>query len=88
MVFESLFEIYLLNLLLTLAMFLVLTFRAWIEFKNFKLMWRELEWRRTREAVAKLLEEERGLFEGSRDGEELYRILCRIFEVESREDGG
>ena len=40
---DELYNIYVLNLLVTLAMFLVLTFRAWIEMKNYKIMWKELE---------------------------------------------
>ena len=40
-------EIYILNLILTLGMFVVLIFRAWIEFENYRMMWKELEWRQT-----------------------------------------
>lgn len=36
-------EIYILNLVLTLGMFVVLIFRAWIELKNYRMMWKELE---------------------------------------------
>ena len=34
----ELWSIYVLNLLLTLGMFVVLVFRAWIELKNFKVI--------------------------------------------------
>jgi len=36
----ELFDIYVLNLAITLAMFLILTFRAWIELKNYRIMWK------------------------------------------------
>lgn len=81
----SVVEIYLLNLVLTVAMFIVLTFRAWIELKNFRLIWRELEWRRTREAIAKILPSEKELFARTEEGRELYKLLCRIFEI--KEEG-
>ena len=81
----SIVEIYMLNLILTLAMFIVLIFRAWIELKNFQLMWRELEWRRTREAIAKILPSERELFAKTDEGRELYKLLCKIFEIKERE---
>jgi len=48
------FHIYLLNLGVTLAMFLILTFRAWIELKNYRIMWKELEWGKTREGGKEL----------------------------------
>ena len=52
---DDLLNIYVLNLLITLAMFVILVFRAWIELKNFKLMWKEIEWRRTYEVVGRVL---------------------------------
>lgn len=44
-------EIYVLNLAITLFLFIILTFRAWIELKNYRIMWKELEWRKTREVA-------------------------------------
>lgn len=73
--------IYVLNLLVTLAMFLVLIFRAWVELKNYKVMWRELEWRKNREVAGKILRAERDLFAGVEGGEELYKLLCEMFQV-------
>lgn len=73
--------IYVLNLLVTLAMFLVLIFRAWVELKNYKVMWRELEWRRTREVAGRILRAEKDLFAGVDGGQELYRLLCEMFQV-------
>jgi len=35
-------EIYVLNLAITLFMFIILAFRAWIELKNYRIMWKEL----------------------------------------------
>jgi len=79
----DLIEIYVLNLLVTLAMFLVLVFRAWIELKNYKMMWKELEWRRTYETVGRILKAEKDLFTKVEGGEELYEMLCEMFKVES-----
>jgi len=77
----TLLQIYILNLAVTVGMFAVLIFRAWIELKNFKIMWEELEWRRTRETVGRLLKAQKDLFTRVDGGDELYRILCEIFEV-------
>lgn len=79
----DLIEIYVLNLLVTLAMFIVLVFRAWIELKNYKMMWKELEWRRTYETVGRILKAEKDLFTKIDGGEELYEMLCEMFKVES-----
>jgi len=74
-------EIYILNLLLTLAMFTVLVFRAWIELKNYRMMWRELEWRQTYQTMGRLLKAEKDLFSKVDGGDELYQMLCQIFKV-------
>ena len=79
----DLLPIYLLNLIITLAMFLVLVFRAWIELKNYRMMWKELEWRRTYETVGRILKAEKDLFTKVEGGEELYEMLCEMFKVES-----
>ena len=76
--------IYLLNLMVTLAMFLVLVFRAWIELKNFRMMWKELEWRRTYETVGNILKAEKDLFTKVEGGEELYEMLCEMFKADGR----
>ncbi len=73
--------IYLLNLTVTVAMFVVLTFRAWVEFKNYRIMWREMEWRKTYEKIGKILRAEKDMFTGVKGGEELYRILCEMFKA-------
>lgn len=80
----ELLEIYILNLLITVAMFLVLILRAWIEFKNYRIMWKELEWRRTYEVVGRVLKAEKDLFTGVEGGEELYNLLCEMFKVNNR----
>jgi len=80
----NLLEIYVLNLLITVAMFLVLIFRAWIEFKNYRIMWKELEWRRTYEVVGRILKAEKDLFTGVEGGEELYNLLCEMFKVNEK----
>lgn len=80
----DMFEIYLLNLLVTLGMFVVLIFRAWIELKNYKMMWKELEWRQTYQAVGRVLKAEKDMFSKMEGGDELYWLLCEMFKV--RED--
>lgn len=75
----DLMSIYLLNLVITLAMFTVLVFRAWVEHKNYKMMWKELEWRRTCETAGKVLAAEKNLFTKVEGGDELYKMLCQLF---------
>ena len=78
---DPLLTIFVLNLLITLAMFVILLFRAWIELKNYKLMWKEMEWRRTYEVVGRVLRAEKDLFTGVDGGKELYDILCEMFKA-------
>jgi len=80
----DMFEIYLLNLLVTLGMFIVLIFRAWIELKNYKMIWKELEWIQMYQAVGRVLKAEKEIFSKMEGGDELYRLLCEMFKV--RED--
>ncbi len=77
----DLLSIYLLNLIVTVGMFIVLIFRAWIELKNYKMMWKELEWKETYRMVGRILKAEKDLFTRVEGGEELYRLLCEIFKV-------
>ena len=79
MIVLDLFDIYVLNLVVTVAMFTVLVFRAWVEHKNYKLMWRELEWRRTCETAGRILKAEKTLFTKVEGGEELYELLTNLF---------
>jgi len=78
----DLLDIYLLNLAITVGMFIVLTFRAWIELKNFRMMWKELEWRQTYQIMGRLLKAEKDLFSKVEGGDELYQMLCEIFKVD------
>jgi len=78
----DLLSIYLLNLVVTVGMFVVLIFRAWIELKNYKMMWKELEWKETYRAVGRILKAEKDLFTKVEGGEELYKLLCEIFKVQ------
>jgi len=78
----DMFEIYLMNLAITVAMFLVLIFRAWIEFKNYKIIWREMEWQKTRRVAKEILKAEKETFTRIEGGHELYEILCHMFGVE------
>ncbi len=78
----DLLSIYLLNLIVTVGMFIVLIFRAWIELKNYKMMWKELEWKETYRAVGRILKAEKDLFTKVEGGEELYKLLCEIFKVQ------
>ena len=68
--------------MITLAMFVVLVFRAWIELKNYKLMWKELEWRKTYDVASRILQAEKDLFLKVEGGEELYEILSEMFKKE------
>ena len=74
-------DIYILNLLLTIGMFAILIFRAWIEMKNYRMMWKEMEWRETYQTMGRLLKAEKDLFSKVEGGDELYQMLCEIFKV-------
>lgn len=80
----DLFEIYLLNLAVTVGMFAVLVFRAWLELRHFKVLWKEAEWRRTYETVGTILKAEKDLFKGVEGGDELYKLLTEMFKVEDK----
>ena len=77
----DIYDIYLLNLILTLGMFTVLIFRAWLELKNYRMMWKELEWQQTYQTMGRLLKAEKDLFSKVEGGDELYQMLCEIFKV-------
>ena len=62
-------------------MFVVLIFRAWLELRNYSLMWRELEWRQTYQTMGRILKAEKDLFSKVEGGDELYHMLCEIFKV-------
>jgi len=62
-------------------MFAVLIFRAWIELKNYSMMWKELEWQRTYQTMGRILRAEKELFSKVEGGEELYQMLCEIFKA-------
>ena len=70
-----------LNLLLTLGMFTVLVFRAWLELRNYRLMWKELEWQQTYQTMGRILKAEKDLFSRMEGGDELYQLLMEIFKV-------
>lgn len=74
-------DIYILNLSITLGMFVVLIFRAWIEHRNYRMMWKELEWRQTYQTMGRLLKAEKDLFSKVEGGDELYQMLCEMFKV-------
>ncbi len=77
----ELLDIYILNLLVTVGMFVVLIFRAWMEQKHYRMMWQEMEWRRTYQTMGRILKAEKDLFSKVEGGEELYQMLCDIFKV-------
>jgi hypothetical protein len=81
---DDIFALYVLNLLLTLAMFTVLVFRAWLELKNYRLMWKELEWRETYRTMGRLLTAEKDMFSKVEGGDELYQMLLDIFKVNEK----
>jgi hypothetical protein len=62
-------------------MFVVLIFRAWIEMKNYRMIWKEMEWRETYQTMGRLLKAEKDLFSKVEGGDELYQMLCEIFKV-------
>jgi len=80
----DLFEIYLLNLAVTVGMFVVLIFRAWLELRHFQILWKEAEWRKTYEVAGRILKAERDMFTGVEGGDELYKILSEMFGVEEK----
>jgi hypothetical protein len=67
--------------MVTAAMFAVLVFRAWIELKNNRMMWKELEWRQTYQSMGRVLRAEKEMFSKVEGGDELYQMLCEIFKV-------
>ena len=77
----DLLQIYILNLAITVGMFVVLLFRAWIEHKNYRLMWKELEWRKTYNVASRILKAEKELFTKVEGGEELYNLLIEMFNA-------
>jgi hypothetical protein len=81
----DLFDLYVLNLLVTLAMFCILVFRAWIELRNYRLMWKELEWQQTYQAMGRILKAEKDLFSKVEGGDELYQLLSGIFKVDEKQ---
>lgn len=62
-------------------MFAVLVFRAWVELKNYKLIWKEMEWRKTYNTVSRILKAEKELFTRVEGGEELYNMLLQMFKA-------
>lgn len=82
---DGILDLYLLNLLLTLGMFTVLVFRAWLELKNYRLMWKELEWQQTYKTMGRILKAERDLFSKMEGGDELYQLLLEIFKVNEKQ---
>jgi hypothetical protein len=77
----DLMDIYILNLAVTGGMFAVLIFRAWIEMKQYRMMWKEMEWQQTYQTMGRLLKAEKDLFSKVEGGDELYQMLCEIFKV-------
>ncbi len=76
----DLLNIYILNLVVTLGMFLVLIFRAWLELRNYRLMWKELEYRHVFQTMGRLLKAEKDLFSKVEGGEDLYNMLAELFK--------
>jgi hypothetical protein len=65
-------------------MFAVLVFRAWIELKNYRIMWKELEWQQTYQTMGRILKAEKDLFSKVEGGDELYQLLCEVFKVSEK----
>ena len=68
-------------MLITLGMFLILIFRAWLELKSYRMLWKEMEWRKTYNTVSRILKVEKELFTKVEGGEELYNLLLEIFKT-------
>jgi hypothetical protein len=81
----ELFDIYVLNLVVTAGMFAVIIFRAWVELKNYKMLWREMEWQKNYETMRRILKVEKDMFAKVEGGEDLYDLLCEMFLVEKEE---
>jgi hypothetical protein len=81
---DPILELYLLNLLLTLGMFAVLIFRAWLELKNYRIIWNEFEWKQTYQTMGRVLKAEKDMFSKVEGGDELYQLLCEIFKVNEK----
>jgi hypothetical protein len=84
-VLDEILAIYVLNLVVTAGMFVVIIVRAWIELKNYKLIWREMEWQKNYETMRKVLKAEHDMFSKVEGGEELYNILSEMFRVNEKE---
>lgn len=69
------------NLVVTVGMFAVLVFRAWVELRNYRLMWKELEWRETYNTAGRILRAEKELFTKVEGGDELYNLLLELFKA-------
>jgi hypothetical protein len=82
----GIFEIYVLNLAVTAGMFAVIIFRAWIELKNYKLIWREMEWQKNYNVMRKVLKAEHDMFSKVEGGEELYKILSEMFRANEEKE--
>jgi hypothetical protein len=80
----ELLDLYVLNVILTLGMFAVLIFRAWIELRNYRMMWKELEWQQTYQTMGRILKAEKDLFAKMEGGDELYQMLCEVFKVNEK----
>ena len=65
-------------------MFAVLAFRAWVELKNYRMLWKELEWKQTYQTMGRILKAEKDLFSRVEGGDELYSMLCEIFKVNEK----
>lgn len=77
----DLLPIYILNLAVSVGMFIVLIVRAWIEMKNYKILWKEREWLKAKETARRILRAEKSLFEEVEGGKEFYELLCEMFEL-------
>ena len=80
----DIYQLYLLNLVVTVGMFAVLIFRAWLELRHFQTIWKEAEWKRTYETVGKILKTEKDMFKSVEGGDELYKLLTRMFNIEEQ----
>jgi hypothetical protein len=79
-------DIYLLNLAVTIGMFIILIVRAWLEWKNYRIIWADIRRNQKLDTLAQLLKAEKSFFLKVEGGKKLYEALCDIFEIEEQQN--
>ena len=82
----DLLDIYVLNLVLTLGMFVVLIARAAFEYRYYGRLSADAERRANVDLMRRVLRSEKELFDRTEEGKELYELLCEMFDVRLPEE--